>query len=365
MSSPYVDTLQSLKTNHLLRSLKIKSGIDFANNDTLNLSHHPELVRRTQEYSALYGVGSKASRLVSGNTELHETVEAKIAAYKKKPAALLFSSGFQANSTVLQALLQPQAYRHKVHVFADRLVHASLLSGIQSAGQVAQRFRHNDLDHLENLLKKAQGPKFIVTESVFSMDGDRCDIEGLINLKQKYGAFLYIDEAHATGLYGPQGSGLALSDEIDLVMGTFSKAMGSFGAFIACDETLKQYLINKCIGFIYTTALPPSILGSIEAALDIAPNLDKERKALASNVNTLKKALTERGFDTGSSTTHIIPLILGHPQKAAQLSCDLMEANIYVPCIRPPTVPKGTSRLRLSINTTHTQHEFEQLLSAL
>lgn len=364
LSSLIRDSLHHLEQRGLKRNLLLPEGIDFASNDTLGLSTHPHLIEKAQEYALMYGVGSGSSRLVSGNSRLFETIEQKIATFKGKEAALLFSSGFQANSSVLQSILGLPSL-HPPSVFIDRLAHASLVQGCRSAGVVPRPFRHNDLNHLEDCLKQAQGPRFIISESVFSMDGDRCDLEGLISLKNRYDAFLYIDEAHATGVYGPEGRGLACHREVDVVMGTFSKAMGSFGAYVACDASLKEFLITSCIGFIYTTALPPIVLGSIEGALDLVPTLNKERNLLTERSHSLRSFIQCRGGNIGNSSTHIVPLIIGDTERAMATSQHLKSKGFHIPSIRPPTVSKDTSRLRISLKSVHTPDQMQKLYDAL
>ena len=364
LSSLIRDTLHHLEQRGLKRTLSLPEGIDFASNDALGLATHPRLIEKSQEYGSMYGVGSGSSRLVSGNSLLFETIEKKIATFKGKEAALLFNSGFQANSAVLQSILGLPSL-HPPSVFVDRLVHASLVQGCRSAGVVPRPFRHNDLNHLEDCLKQAQGPRFIITESVFSMDGDRCDLEGLITLKKRYEAFLYIDEAHATGVYGPKGRGLACHRDVDIVMGTFSKAMGSFGAYVACDTSLKEFLITSCIGFIYTTALPPSVLGAIEGALDLVPTLEEERNLLFERSQSLRSFIQNRGGNIGKSTTHIIPLIIGDTTQTMTISEHLKSQGFHIPAIRPPTVSKDTSRLRISLKSVHTKNQMQRLYDAL
>ena len=303
--------------------------LNFSSNDYLGLSRHPLLVERSREWAARHGAGAQASRLVTGNLDLHEQVEAKLARLKGTEAALLLASGWQANAAVLPALLRAAASQGEVELYADKLNHASLHHGCQAAGVKQIRFRHNDLAHLESLLaakaESAAGQpvsRFIVTESVFSMDGDRTDVERLAALADRYRAFVYLDEAHATGVLGPRGMGLAglAPGRIDLAMGTFSKALGGFGAYVAGSRALCDYLVNACSGFIYTTALPPAVLGAMDAALDLVPTLDAERARLAAAGDNLRAALRGMGLDTGASSTQIVPAIVGDEARALELA---------------------------------------------
>lgn len=344
--------------------------LNFSGNDYLGLSRHPALVARVRDYAVRYGAGVTASRLVSGNHPAYALVEEKLAQGKGYEAALVLNSGYQANLSVIAALADADAVGKPVAVFADRLCHNSLLQGILLSGARLTRFRHNDLDHLASLLEAQAGKDahvIVVSESVFSMDGDCADLPALGALAHQYDALLYIDEAHATGVYGPQGFGFAAAHKgaADIAMGTFGKALGSFGAYVACSAAMRDYLIQRCGGLIYSTALPPPVLGAIEAALELLPQLDKERAHLHEQSARLRAALGAQGWDCGASTTHIIPLILGEEQAATMLAENLRARGILVPAIRPPTVPRGTSRLRLSLSAAHSAEDIDRLIGVL
>ena len=344
--------------------------LNFSSNDYLGLSRHPLLVERAREWAARHGAGAQASRLVCGNLDLHEQVEAKLARLKGTEAALLLASGWQANAAVLPALLRAAAGQGEIELYADKLNHASLHHGCQAAGARQIRFRHNDLDHLESLLAAraaAAGKpvsRFIVTESVFSMDGDRTDVARLADLADRYQAFVYLDEAHATGVLGPGGMGLAglAPGRIDLAMGTFSKALGGFGAYVAGSRALCDYLVNACSGFIYTTALPPAVLGAMDAALDLVPGLDAERARLAAAGDRLRAALRGMGLDTGDSSTQIVPALVGDEARALEMAAGLERQGLLALAIRPPTVPAGTSRLRVTLSAAHRDEDVSRLI---
>lgn len=341
--------------------------INASANDYLGLAHHPMLAERSAEWGRRHGVGAGASRLVTGTLDLHERVEARMAGFKQTEAALLFASGWQANAAVLPALLK--AAGAMPLVFADRLNHASLHHGIQAAGVRQLRFRHNDLDHLEALLTERRdrpGQRFIVTESVFSMDGDRADIGRLRALARRHDAFLYVDEAHATGVLGPAGAGLSVeAGGVDLVMGTFSKAFGGFGAYVAGSRILCDYLINACSGFIHTTALPPPVLGAIDAALDLIPGMDVERHHLQASAERVREALADLGVDTAGSTTQIVPVLVGDASASLDLAAALERRGVLGIAIRPPTVPTNTSRIRLALSAVHDEAAIDQIIAAL
>lgn len=351
---------------------KIKIGdgpvlLDFCSNDYLGLSFRPELINKICESAAAHGAGAGASRLVAGNLAAYTQIETKIAAGKGSEAALVFVSGVQANLTLLPALLDAKVLGAEPLVYADRLNHASLIQGCVAAGVRQQRFRHNDLAHLEELLRRDAGlqrPRFIVTESVFSMDGDCADVAGLTALADRYGAFLYIDEAHATGVLGDNGFGLVKGRQNTLAMGTFSKGLGGFGAYAACSGVLRDYLINRCGGVIYATALPPAVLGAMEAALDLIPALGAERAHVQALAAALRGRLRAAGFDTGGSATQIVPMILGESQRALDVAAALVAAGFYAAAIRPPTVPAGTSRIRFTLSAAHSMDEVAALAAA-
>jgi len=377
--SRYRDWLDARAGEGLLRELKdvndtadgtITFGdetfVNLSHNDYLGLSYHPALVERAKEWAGRYGAGAGASRLVTGNLELFERIESKVANLKRKPAALVMGSGFQTNAGVLQALLDRQILGCDPLVFSDRLNHASMHFGCQAAGVRQHRYRHCDAGHLASLLEKQRSsrqPKFILTESVFSMDGDVAPMDEIVALARDHDAIVICDDAHATGVLGARGSGL--SGEADIVIGTFSKALGSYGAFVACSHGVRDYLVNRCTGLIYSTALPPAVLGAIDAALDLVPDLDAERAHVAAVAERVRGIAHEAGLDTGASTTQIVPLIVGEADDAMSLSARMQKAGFWATAIRPPTVPKGTARLRLSFSAAHTDEQIDWLAEVL
>jgi 8-amino-7-oxononanoate synthase len=341
--------------------------IDASSNDYLGLSQHPEVKERAIAWTRRHGAGARASRLVTGTLDAVLELEDKLARFKGKEAALILNSGFQANSTVLPALFA-LAGPGPLAVFTDRLNHASLHQGCRAAGVNQIRFRHNDLAHLERLLQDhRQARRFIVTESVFSMDGDRSDVAALARLARAHDAVLYIDEAHATGVLGPQGRGLAAEAHGPdvVVMGTLGKALGGAGAYLAGSRRLIDYLVNRCAGFLYSTALPPAAYGAADAALDLVPGMEAERALLARRGERLRAALQARGIDTLASTTQIVPAVLGAEQAALDAQRRLEEADVLAVAIRPPTVPRGASRLRFSLSAALSDEDFDLLLKAV
>jgi len=369
--------LEERQRNHCFRRLRrvqpldaTRVGVDgkvlinFSSNDYLGLSKHPFLKARAIECTERYGVGSGSSRLVCGNSDLYEEVEARLAQLKGKEAALIFSTGFQLNFSVLQTLSHDAGA-----IYCDRLSHNSLLLGAQTSGIRFSRFAHNDLHDLDAKLQSAAGEgkqKWVVTESVFGMDGDLAPLADFERLRRDKPFDLFIDEAHATGVFGKNGLGLA--DEhygATLTMGTFSKGAGSFGSYVACTRELKDYLINFCPGFIYTTALPPAVLGAIDAALTLIPTMAAERTYLLQIAHFLRQELRHLGFMVGNSESQIVPIIIGDELEAESLAAYLFDNGIFASAIKPPTVPAGTSRLRLSLSAMHTEPDITRLLNLL
>lgn len=337
--------------------------LNFCSNDYLGLSKHPLLRQKAIEFIKCYGVGSTGSRLVCGSYDYFETLEKKIADLKRSEAALIFNSGFQANISILPALTDRNSL-----ILSDKLNHNSIIQGAQLSHCKTVIFGHNDLSQLRYLLEKNQDKEYsrvlIITESVFSMDGDQVDINEMVEMAKEFQALLLVDDAHATGVLGHHGMGLTCGKSVDLTIGTFSKALGSFGSYITCSKKMRDYLINCCSGFIYTTALPPSVIGSISAALELVPTMDKERQELHHKADFLRLCLHKLGWSTKNSTTQIIPVIIGSEEKTLALSDWLKKHRILAMAIRPPTVEHGQSRIRLSLSALHTQEHIEQLINA-
>lgn len=350
------------------RTIRVRGRdyVNLASNDYLGLRFHQALIERAAEWAKRYGTGSGASRLVTGNLDLFAGIEAKVAKLKGKPSALIIASGFQVNAAVLAALFDRTVLGAEPLVFADRLNHASMHFGCKAAGIREIRYRHGDAAHLGELLSQYQGyrsPRFILTESVFSMDGDVAPLKEIAPLARAHDACLIVDDAHATGILGEGGSGLA--GGADIVIGTFSKALGSFGAYVACSTTIRGFLINRCGGLIYSTALPPPVLGAIDGAVDLVPGMDADRAHVARLAARFRAGVKALGHDTGASATQIVPVISGAPEASLQLSERLRKGGFWATAIRPPTVPKGTARVRLAFTRAHTESDVDRLLEAV
>lgn len=335
--------------------------INFCSNDYLGLAKHPLLKQRACEYVAQFGTGSASSRLICGNQSFFEPVEERLAALKGKESALIFNSGFQANVSIIPALTDRDSL-----ILSDRLNHNSLIQGARLARCRVEIFDHNDPDHLRKLLKTHAGERFsrilIVTESIFSMDGDRCPLDEMVAIARASGAILVVDEAHATGVAGPNGMGLSSGKDVDVVIGTFSKACGAFGAYVACSRRMRDYLVNCCAGLIYSTALPPAVLGAVSAALELIPGMDQARRRLHAYADGLRASLNRLGWDCGASTTQIIPVMVGQEADALALSGWLAQNRIFASAIRPPTVEQNKSRIRLTVTAAHRNEDIQQLI---
>ncbi|MBN1913869.1 MAG: 8-amino-7-oxononanoate synthase [Candidatus Omnitrophica bacterium] len=360
--------LRALKPNSLRKEGKIYFGregfIDFSSNDYLGYSSHPKIKESASRAQEELGVGSSASRLLSGDPRIYHKLEEKIAAFKDKESALVFNSGYHANIGIISSL-----YGRGDVIFIDRLSHASIIDGVILSGARFFRFRHNDCQHLKDLLRKERDnfrDALIITETVFSMDGDRPPLKEIVGLKDKYNAFLMVDEAHATGIFGRKGSGIAeeegLTKRIELIMGTFSKALGSFGAYLACSKKIKDYLINCCRSFIYSTALPPAVIAANMAAVELVQKDPLPRTTLLKNADYLRSSLLKKGFQV-RGISQIVPLIVKDAKEALARSLSLQKKGYWVLPIRPPTVAEGESRLRFSLNYHHSREALERLVS--
>jgi len=336
----------------------------FCSNDYLSLAADPRIAHAVAEAVRRYGYGAAASRLISGTMELHRRLEDRFAAWLGKEAALLFSSGFAANEALLRTLPERGDL-----VLLDRMDHASLIDGATAGSARFRRYDRNDGSRLERLLAQ-EGPRhrYIVTESVFSMDGDIPDLARLVELRRRHKAILILDEAHAIGCLGPTGAGLAeaagLLDEIDIVVATLGKALAASGAIVAGPRVVIDYLINRARAFIYTTAPPPAHCAAVLTAMDILQTESERRHRLARNAARLRGRLAEMGL-SASGTMHIVPILLGSADRAVKVSRALLDRGYFVAAIRPPTVPPGTARLRVSLQADHTDDHIDGFCDAL
>lgn len=334
--------------------------VDFSSNDYLGLSQNPDIIEAGIDATQKYGAGATGSRLLSGNPDLFENFEEQIAHDKRTESALIFNSGFQANSGILECL----SSKDTVVIF-DMLNHASMYQGVFASGAKLKRFRHLDYAHLEEILKdisKEYTSVLIVSETVFGMDGDIADIRTLVDISAKYDALLYLDEAHATGLYGENGYGLSTNFNFDeektIVMGTFSKAIGSSGAYVACSAFIKDFLIQRCKSFIYSTALSPFCIGAAQKSWQMLPFLGDLRKSIMQKAKQARRVLNGAGYET-----NIVPILFRTTEEMLAKKQSLLENGVIVSAIRPPTSP--TPRLRIAINATHSNDDINKLIGIL
>jgi 8-amino-7-oxononanoate synthase len=332
-------------------------------NNYLGLADHPRVREAAADAAMRYGAGAGASRLISGNMTIHRRLEQQLASFKRSEACLLFGSGYLANTGVVAAL----AGEGDV-VFSDSLNHASIVDGCRLARAETFVYEHRDMDHLEWGLSQAEGRgSLIVTDGVFSMDGDVAPLEDIVELANAYDARVLVDEAHATGVLGPSGRGsvaaAGLEAEVDLVVGTLGKALGSYGAYVCCDSAMAELLVNTARTLIFSTALPPPSVAA--AALELLHDQPKRVERLLQNAGMLRRALAEEGLTSTGSRTQIVPLLVGGAEEAVITSERALERGVFAQAIRPPTVPEGGSRLRLAVMASHTPGELREAARVL
>jgi glycine C-acetyltransferase/8-amino-7-oxononanoate synthase len=364
------ERLEELRERGLYRRLRLIDGpqgpsvtldgrpvLLLCSNNYLGLADRAEVREAAAEAALRWGAGSGASRLISGNMEPHRQLEERLAAFKGYEAALLFGSGYLANHGAIAAL----AGRGEV-VFSDELNHASIVDGCRLSRAETFVYRHGDLEHLAWALYHVRGrPALIVTDGVFSMDGDVAPLAELLELARRHGARLMVDEAHATGAIGPGGSGTVaaagLSGEVDVVVGTLGKALGSYGAYVCASAETVDFLVNTARPFIFSTAPPPPAAGAALAALDVLEAEPQLVDHLQANAAALRAGLAAEGLDAGGSRTQIVPIAVGEAETAMELCERVLARGVFAQGIRPPTVPEGSSRLRLTVMATHGREE--------
>ncbi|HGF6560008.1 8-amino-7-oxononanoate synthase [Providencia sp. wls1921] len=340
-----------------------KSYLNFSSNDYLGLSQHPEIIRAWQQGAQEYGVGSGGSGHITGFTHAHHQAEQKLADWLGYPRAILFISGFAANHALITALMTAED-----RILADKLSHASLLEGAMHSQAQLRRFSHNSVDSLEKLISKPHTAKtLVVTEGVFSMDGDSAPLDELQTLAHAHNAWLMVDDAHGLGIWGKQGRGSCDEYGIkpDILVATFGKAVGVSGAAVLCDERTADFLIQAARHLIYSTSMPPAQAVAISAAVGEIQQADEQRAQLQRNIHYFKRQLNLPDMHLVDSNTAIQPLIVGDNEKSLQLSQFLREKGIWVQAIRPPTVPPGSARLRMTLSAAHQQDDIDKLLEAL
>jgi len=339
--------------------------LNFCSNDYLGLANHPDIIKAFKSAADHFGVGSGSAHLVCGHSTAHHALEEELAEFTGRDRALLFSTGYMANIGVISSLLS-----RSDTVFEDRLNHASLLDGGLSSGAKFIRYAHVDVEDLTVKLVKAQGEKLVVTDGVFSMDGDLAPVNALSAVVKKHSAWLMVDDAHGLGVLGKNGGGLLeecglTQDDVQILMGTLGKALGTSGAFVAGSETVIETLIQKARTYIYTTAMPPAIAEATRASLKIVIAENWRRDKLNKLIGQFRKGALQLGLKMMPSASAIQPLLIGDSQHAVAISAALREKGILVSAIRPPTVPQNTARLRITFSALHDESHINLLLSAL
>ena len=378
MLRDFEQEVKNLEARHLRRELRTMESpsettitiegrrfIAMASNNYLGLANHAAVNQAAINAIERWGVGAGAARLISGTMTPHHQLEQDLAQFKQVEAALTFGTGYTTNLGLIPALIDRDGL-----ILADRYCHASLIEACRLAKATLRVFHHNDVEHLEKLLKKREKARctLVITEGVFSMDGDLAPLPELLTLCRQYEATLVIDDAHGTGVMGKNGRGtiehFGLNPQDVIQMGTLSKAIGTGGGYVAGTAALKEYLINTAKAFIYTTAQPPAIAAAASAAIRIIQHEPARRERLWNNRNHLHAALTGLGFQFTDTQSPILPIIVKAPEAALKMSQALYEAGVYVPAIRPPTVPKNSSRLRLTVSSEHTNEQLKNVVTA-
>ncbi len=372
------DRLAELEELGLYRRMRMVSGpqgprvvldgkpvLLLCSNNYLGLADHPRVREAAADAAMRWGVGAGASRLVCGNMTLHRRLEERLADFQGTEAAVLFGSGYLANLGLVPAL----AAKGEI-VFSDELNHASIVDGCRLAGGETFVYGHADLEHLEWGLRNADGrAALIVTEGVFAMDGDVAPLEGIVELARRHDVRVMVDEGHATGAIGPGGRGAVaeagLEREVDVVTGTLGAALGAYGGYVCCDRSLARYLVNSARSLAFSTGLPPTVVAAAMAALELLQEQPRRVEKLQANVGVLRQELAREGFEVAGSSTQIVPLIVGDAELAMRITEAALEQGVFAQTIRPPAVPVGTSRLRLSVMASHTKAELRDAAHVL
>ncbi len=374
-----LEYLSSINQKRVLRTISDRQGkyviiegkklLDFSSNDYLAIAGDRSLREKflKEVDISAYPFSSSASRLMTGNIQALERLEEFLAKFYIGKEVLVFGSGFQTNVGIIPALIEKNAV-----IFADKQVHASIIDGIKLSGAKLYRYKHNDMTSLKDFLDKHRNSykkAWIITESIFSMDGDTADLKQIIEFKEKYNLSVFVDEAHAFGVRGKKGEGvcveLGLSEQVDIIVGTFGKALASVGAFVACDKIIKEYLVNKARSFIFSTALPPiNVLWTKWILENVLPSLGERRAGLQNLSCIFREKLKQLGY-TVTGDSQIVPVVIGGNKKTMELANKLEKVGVLAFAVRPPTVPQGSSRIRFSLNADLTGADLSKVLEVL
>jgi 8-amino-7-oxononanoate synthase len=362
-------TLRPLDATHV--ELDRRRLINFASNNYLGLTHHPRVIEAVKAAAERYGAGAGAAGLLTGYTDAHASAEHALASWKGTEAAVLLASGYQANHAVIQTIAGMADRVGGVRFLIDKLVHASLIDAVRGSGTPYRVFPHNSLAKLRRLLEDNEhgGLQVVVTESIFSMDGDAADLAGLAGLKREYPFLLVLDEAHGAGAYGKDGAGLAselgLQHTVDVSIATLSKAIGCVGGAVCASRAFCEMLINLGRAYVFSTSVPPFVAAAAEAALGVMRHEPQRQSRVRTLAARVRESLKSDGRQIPTGDSPIIPVIFGEEVRALEVAAQLLKDGVLVPAIRPPTVPRGGSRLRVTLSCEHTDAEVEQLLGAI
>lgn len=343
-----------------------KKLISFCSNDYLGLSQHPDITKAFKKGIDQFGVGGISSQFICGYTKYHHELEEKLAAFFETERAIVFSTGYMANLGILNTLIEKDDF-----IFADKLCHASIIDGIQNSGVGFKRYLHNNDSHLEKLINQISAKqKWIITEGIFSMDGDIAPLPKIIDLKKKHQAKILVDDACGIGVMGNNGRGTLeylniRSKDVDVLAGTFGKAFGGFGAFVVGDQDIIDYLIQYCRPLMYTTAIPPAMACAMAASINIIEKENHRRSKLHHLIHYFRKSADNMNVNLMDSLSPIQPIIIGDNKKVMDISRVLQKKGFWVGAIRPPTVPNNTARLKINLNTDHTEKQIKRLLEAI
>lgn len=360
---PYFRAIEESRDTEVVVEGQLKVMV--GSNNYLGLTHHPEVIAAAEKALRDFGSGCTGSRFLNGTLELHERLEAELATFLNKEAALVFSTGFQSNLGVIATLVG-----RNDHIFSDRLNHASIIDATRLSYGTVHRYGHSDMGALERKLKEApeKGGRLIVTDGIFSMEGDIADLPGLTSLAEVHGAKVLVDDAHALGVLGARGAGTAehfgLEDEVDLIVSTFSKSMASIGGVVAGPEPVIHYLKHHARPLIFSASMPPSAVATVLAALDVLRREPERMAALWRNTRRMQKGLRELGYDIGLSQTPIIPVVIGELDLMLVFWKELFDAGVFTNPVTPPAVPENSCRLRISLMATHTEEQVDRVLEA-
>ena len=360
---PYFRPIQESRDTEVVVEGQVKVMV--GSNNYLGLTHHPQVIEASERALRDFGSGCTGSRFLNGTLELHERLEAELAAFLNKEAALVFSTGFQTNLGVIAALVG-----RNDHVFSDRLNHASIVDATRLAHGTTHRYAHNDMASLERRLQDApeQGGRLIVTDGIFSMEGNIVNLPAITSLAEVHGAKVLVDDAHAIGVLGRRGAGTAehfgLEDEVDLIVTTFSKSLASIGGVVAGPEPVIHYLKHHARPLIFSASMPPAAVATVLAALDVLRREPERIEALWRNTRRMFTGLRELGYDTGSSETPIIPVVIGELDRMLVFWKELFDAGVFTNPVTPPAVPENSCRLRISLMATHTDEQVDRVLEA-